>query len=682
MKILHLLLNLLLIFILLSCEKEWNEIALSSPDSRLQLLFNLSDGQPTYKLNLNGRPVISESQLGFRLKDIPSLDRNFILIDKKVNSVNKNWEQVWGETRNINNKYNEVILYLKESTPPQRQLNIIFRLFNGGLGFRYEFPEQDNLTEFQITEELSKFVLANEADAWWIPAYKPERYEYLYNKTKLGEIDTAHTPLTIETKDGLFLSFHEAALYDFPSYTLYTPDTNVLALDLVPWSNGIKAYVKTPFLTPWRTIQVAEKPVDLITNYLILNLNDTCMIKDTSWIEPTKYIGVWWGMHIDRYTWESGKKHGATTERTKEYIDFAAENGFGGVLVEGWNIGWDGNWIKNGEQFSFTQPYPDFDLKYLADYAKKKGVYLIGHHETSAHVGNYEQQMDEAYQLYEDLGVKYIKTGYVGAGNPGGRLFNNEWHHGQYGVRHFQKSVELAAKHHIMLNIHEPIKDCGLRRTWPNLMSREGARGMEYNAWSPDGGNPPNHIPTLAFTRLLAGPMDYTPGIFDLELPTRTDNRVNTTLAKQLAYYVVIYSPLQMAADLPENYSGNPAFQFIKDVPCDWEETVALNGKIGEYVTIARKDRNSEDWYLGSVTNEEARDFKFRADFLDGKTKYLMKMYADGDDADWLTNPFSIHIVQDTIEDADTLYLKLAAGGGTAIRFVPVPEEKIIKKSE
>ncbi len=675
MKTKHLILAVLFVSLLFSCTKEWNEIALSSPDSKLQLIFKIHDGKPVYQLNLNGKPIVLESRMGFQLKDQPSLDSNFVLIDRKINSIHTSWDQPWGEAKTIENHYNEVILYLQELSGPERNMNIIFRLYNGGMGFRYEFPEQENLDEFQILEEYTNYTLANEEEAWWIPAYQRERYEYLYKKSKLSQMDTAHTPLTVETKNGLYLSFHEAALYDFPSYTLYAPDTNVLALDLVPWSNGIKAYVKTPFLTPWRTIQVADKPQELITNYLILNLNDTCKIADTSWIKPAKYVGIWWGMHIDKYTWASGKKHGATTENTKKYIDFASEHGFGGVLVEGWNTGWDGDWIKNGELFSFTQPYPDFNLIYLADYAKNKGISLIGHHETSAHIENYEKQMEKAYRLYEDLGVKYLKSGYVGAGYPGGRLYNDEWHHGQFAVRHYQKSVELAAKYHIMLDVHEPIKDCGLRRTWPNLMSREGARGMEWSAWGTDDGNPPDHVPTLVFTRLLSGPMDYTPGIFDLDIPTKPDNRVNTTLAKQLAYYVIIYSPLQMAADLPENYMENPAFQFIQDVPCDWEETVALNGKIGDYVTIARKDRNSEDWYLGSITDEEARSFKLRTDFLEGRTKYLMDVYADGEEANWITNPLSIQITQDTITRSDTLYLNLAPGGGSAIRFVPILEK-------
>lgn len=671
----QLLLSSLLVVLLFSCSQEWDEIALNSPDLRLQLIFQLHEGRPSYHLMYNGNPVLLESEMGFELNNLPALDSNFIVIDKKIHSENETWEQPWGETRYIENKYRELKLFLKEAEGSQRKMNILFRVYNDGFAFRYEFPEQEFLDEFQITREKTNFVFPSNESCWWIPAYQFERYEYLYKKTSLSDVDTAHTPLTIEMNDGLYLSLHEAALYDFPSYTLYSPDTNILAVDLVPWSNGIKAYVETPFSTSWRTIQIATEPMELITNYLILNLNDTSRIEDMSWIEPDKYVGIWWSIHIDKETWKSGPKHGATTANTMRYIDFAARYGFSGVLVEGWNIGWDGDWIRNGEIFNFTRAYPDYDIEYLANYAKEKGVSLIGHNETSANTENYEKQIEDAYQYYEDLGIRYLKTGYVGSGNPGGRLCNNEWHHGQFGVRHYQKTVELAAKHHIMLDIHEPIKDCGLRRTWPNLMTREGARGMEWNAWSTDGGNPPGHIPTLVFTRFLAGPMDYTPGIFDLTIPSKPNNRVNTTLAKQLAYYVVIYSPLQMAADLPENYEGNPAFQFIVDVPCDWDKTVALNGDIGEYVTIARKDRNTDDWYLGSITNEKPRDFTIRLDFLDSNKEYKTQIYADGITADWFSNPSEISISDSIFSRSDSLHIHLAPGGGQAVRFSPIQFE-------
>ena len=664
MKTYRTLLLLAAFLIILACEKEWDQVVVSSPDYRLQLIFKLDGGIPVYSLNLNGKPLLLRSTLGFDLNNLPPLDSNFILLDKEIDSFDEVWEQPWGEVREIRNHYSELKVFLQEAGGSERKLNIIFRMYNDGVALRYEFPEQEFLEKFQITKEKTRFVMPANEDIWWIPAYMPERYEYLYRKTPLSEMDTAHTPLTVEMKQGLFLSFHEAALYDFPSYTLYPADTNILAVDLVPWKNGIKAYVETPFETPWRTIQVAKEPGELVTNYLILNLNDSCKLDDISWIKPIKYVGIWWGIHLGINTWGSGFRHGATTRNAMKYIDFAAENGFGGVLVEGWNKGWDGEWIANGEIFSFTEPYPDFDLEKVTAYANKKGVSLIGHHETSANIENYERQMEAAYQLYEDLGVHYIKTGYVGK-----KLANGEWHHGQYGVRHYQKTVELAAKHKIMLDIHEPIKDCGLRRTWPNLMTREGARGMEYNAWSPDGGNPPSHIPTLVFTRLLAGPMDYTPGIFELKLTSRPDNQVNTTLAKQLAYYVVIYSPLQMAADLPKHYRGNPAFQFIRNVPCDWEETRVLNGEIGEYVTIVRQDRNSEDWYLGSITNEKAREFIFVTDFLKKGMEYETTVYADGEGADWKEDPFPVDIDTMIMTARDTLRIHLAPGGGQAIRF-------------
>lgn len=677
MKTITRLFPVLISILLFACTEVWDEIALNSPNMKLQLIFTLDDGRPVYTLSKNGKPVFLESPMGFELNEMPDLDSNFTLVGKRINSVDEKWDQPWGEVKTIRNKYSELKLYLKENDGSERKMNITFRLYDDGFAFQYEFPEQEFIEHFQISSEKTRFVLPSNDSVWWIEAYQPERYEYLYKHTLLSEVDTAHSPLTLKTKSGVYLSFHEAALYDFPSYTMYAPDTNILALDLVPWKNGIKAYVETPFSTPWRTVQIADEPGDLITNYLILNLNDTCMIADTSWIEPAKYVGIWWGMHIEENTWGSGPKHGATTKRTKEYIDFAAANGFSGVLVEGWNTGWDGDWIANGEIFSFTESYPDFDLEEVTSYAAEKGVSLVGHHETSANLENYEKQMEAAYQLYEDLGVRYIKTGYVGT-----ELYNGEWHHGQFGVRHYQKTVELAAKHHIMLNIHEPIKDCGLRRTWPNLLSREGARGMEYSAWAGDGGNPPNHVPTLLFTRFLSGPMDYTPGIFDLAIPTKTDNQVNTTLAKQLAYYVVIYSPLQMAADLPRNYEGNPAFQFIRDVPCDWEDTQVLNAAVGEFATIVRKDRNSDDWYLGSITDTSSRQFAFKLSFLEKGVDYATEIYADGDSADWKNNPLPVSISDTIFTKSDSLFINLAPGGGQAIRFRAITEEENMDVAE
>jgi alpha-glucosidase len=664
MKIQILCLTASLILLLSSCNRESKDISLSSPDYKSQLIFSLKNGVPYYTLIKNSKPVLNASRLGYKLNNSISLDSNYIMISKDFKNFNEKWEQPWGEVKTIQNNYCELKVSLQQKSAEKRKMNIIFRLYNDGLGFRYEFPEQENLKDFQITEEETQFNLPQNDTAWWIPAYKKERYEYLFRKSKVSEIDTVHTPFTIKTNNGWFLSLHEANITDFPSTTLYCKDTSTIVCDLVPWKNGIKAYITTPFLTPWRTVQIAESAGELVTNYLILNLNEPSKIKDTGWIKPGKYIGIWWGMHIGKYTWASGPKHGATTKNTMQYIDFASKYHFSGVLVEGWNTGWDGDWIANGSIFNFTEPYPDYDLKKLAEYARSKNVNLIGHNETSAHIENYERQIDSAYSLYASLGIHYLKTGYVG-----GKLFNGEWHHGQYGVRHYQKTVELAAKNHIMLDIHEPIKDSGIRRTWPNLMTREGARGMEWNAWGPDGGNPPNHEPTLVFTRLLAGPMDFTPGIFDLLLPSKPDNRVNTTLAKQLALYVVIYSPLQMAADLPENYEGKPEFQFILDVPCDWETTKVINGEIGEFVTTVRKDRNSDSWYLGSITNEQPRQFKIALDFLDSKKEYVAKIYADGKDADWKNNPYPVNISEKTVVHSDSLLISLAPGGGVAIQF-------------
>ena len=651
-------------FLAFSCPGKKDEIAISSPNQVMRVIFTLKEGIPYYRLEKNGFPVLLDSRMGFRLSNNQALDAGFVLLGNEIQTIDTTWDQPWGEVKTIHNNYRQLTVTLQQAGTA-RLMKIVFRLYNDGLGFRYVFPKQEHLRDFEIMDEETQFALKNNDSAWWIPAFKPNRYEYLYRHTAIKDIDTAATPFTIKTLDGGYLSIHEAALVDFPSMTLYPADSNILAADLVPWKNGIKAYATAPFSTPWRTVEIADKPGDLVTNYLILNLNEPSKIKDVSWIKPVKYIGIWWGMHIGKYTWGSGPKHGATTQRMEKYIDFASKYGFKGVLAEGWNTGWDGDWMANGAVFSFTTPYPDYDLEKIVKYADSKNVGIVMHNETSANTENYENQIDSAYSLYEKLGIHYLKTGYVGT-----KLFNGEWHHGQFGVEHYQKTVELAAKHKIMLDIHEPIKATGLRRTWPNLMSREGARGMEYNAWSPDGGNPPNHVPTLVFTRFLSGPMDYTPGIFDLMIPSKPNNRVNTTLAKQLAYYVIIYSPLQMAADLPENYEGKPGFQFIVDVPCDWSDTRVLNGEIGQYVTIVRKDRNSENWYLGSITDENPREFTVSLDFLDPGKEYKAQIYADGKDADWKTNPYPLDISERTVKNTDTLDIKLAPGGGQAIRFV------------
>ncbi len=671
------------------CQKSSVEMLnIESPDGTLSLTFRINKSRPTYELTRFNRPVIQPSQLGFILRGADSLAA-FKVIGADSSTFDKTWTQVWGEKKEIRNHYNELRVHMQELKKPKRKLDVVFRLFDDGLGFRYEFPEQKNLADFEIMDELTQFALADDATAWWIPAYEWNRYEYLYQASKTSALDTVHTPVTFETSDGLFLSIHEAALTDYSSMTLKNIGGTILKADLVPWSDGVRVKTRAPMHTPWRTVQIADDAGGLITSYLILNLNEPNKLQDTSWIKPGKYVGIWWEMHLNTSTWGSGPNHGATTENTKRYIDFAAKYGFDGVLVEGWNVGWDGDWVANGDQFQFTTPYPDFDIDEITRYAKEKGVRLIGHNETGAAVMNYEKQLDDAMQYYEDHGVAVVKTGYVGDDPSVKRIDENgkeqlEWHHGQYMVRHYRHVVQEAAKHHIMIDAHEPIKDTGIRRTWPNMMTREGARGQEYNAWDPEGGNPPEHTAILPFTRLLAGPMDFTPGIFDLLYPeARPNNRVNTTLAKQLALYVVIFSPLHMAADLPENYEARPKpFKFIQDVPTDWQDTQVLHARIGDYVTIVRLDRNSDDWYLGSLTDENGRNLQAKLSFLEPNQTYVAEIYRDAAGADWQSNPYAIEIAEELVTSTTTLPLRLAPGGGQAIRFRKASEADVQRLSE
>ena len=640
---------------------------MSSPNGQLRLCFELDEGLARYSLEKRGAPLISLSRLGFQFRDAPPLDRGLSVKSVSRLEHDELWKQPWGECEWVRDLHNELRVELEDRDA--RRLILVFRLFNDGLGFRYELPEQKGLADFAIMNEITEFNLAKDAIAWWIPAMDAERYEYLYRNNPVNEIAKAHTPLTLESENGLYLSIHEAALTDYASMALEPAGDYKLKCQLIPWASGVKVIGKTPFKSPWRTIQVAETPGELLESNMILNLNEPSKVEDTSWIEPGKYVGIWWGMHIGTHTWGSGPKHGATTENAKDYINFAAENGFAGVLIEGWNLGWDGDWWGNGGNFEFTKPHPDMDYEEVCRYAAEKGVRIIGHHENGADIDNYESQMEAAFAYCQQLGIKAVKTGYVG------RKCQGEWHHGQFMVRHYRKVVELAAKYGVMLDVHEPIKDTGIRRTWPNMMTREGARGQEYNAWSGDGGNPPDHETILPFTRMLSGPFDFTPGIFRLLFPElRERNRVNTTLAKQLALYVVLYSPMQMAADLPENYAMQPPFQFIRDVPCDWSQTRVLNGEIGDFVTIARKDRASEDWFLGAVSDENAREFSISLDFLDPELRYMATIYQDGPEADWEDNPYDIRIAVRVVNSGNTLKLNLAAGGGYAARFHPLPE--------
>jgi alpha-glucosidase len=602
-------------------------------------------------------------------------------------SIDTSWEQPWGERRIIRDNHNELAVTFAAQQGPERRITVRFRVFDTGVGFRYELDAQPALEgPVAITDELTQFSIGQDADAWWTPSRQFNRYEYIYRTGKAAVVDDAHTPATFRQPDGLHIAIHEAALVDYSAMSLLALRPGAFEAALRPGSDGIKVHTAAPFHSPWRTVQVAADAPGLINSDIILNLNEPNRLGDVSWVEPGKYVGIWWAMHIRERTWGNDGIHGANNEDTRRYIDFAAKHGFKGVLVEGWNIGWDGDWFNNGELFDFTRAYPDFDLGELNAYAMSKGVRIIGHHETSGNVANYEAQMADAFDLYERVGVRQVKTGYVADAGDIVRYDANgvkqyEWHDSQFMVGHHLRAVQAAAERRIAINAHEPVKDTGLRRTYPNWMTREGARGMEFNAW----GSPPNptsHVPTLAFTRMLAGPMDYTPGIFDLHPnerpPVREDmqrgdpsNRPQTTLAKQLALYVVLYSPLQMAADLPENFEANmAAFQFIKDVEADWEESIALAGEVGEYVAIARKGRAGGEWFLGAVTDGEARDLSLLLTFLEPGKTYTAQVYRDGEDAHWDTNPYALVIEEIEITGGDAFPARLASSGGIAVRFI------------
>ncbi|MGD2128334.1 MAG: glycoside hydrolase family 97 protein [Lysobacterales bacterium] len=646
----------------------------ASPDG--QIVFSVvSDtlNQPRYRLQFAGETVVEDSRLGLRLAEQAELGKGFRLDGAESGEYDQIWEQPWGERRLVRDHHNEALLQFVDGRG--RRFDLRVRLFDDGLGFRYEVPRQPGFERVEIVDELTEFHLPQGSTAWWIPAQRYNRYEYLYRQSGLADIETAHTPITIRTPSGTHLSIHEASLVDYAAYALDQRRDNVFKTNLMPWSDGIRVKTASPFKTPWRTIQLSRDAVGLLNSSLILNLNEPNALGDVSWVKPGKYVGIWWAMHLKRRTWGSGPNHGATTAETRRYMDFAAKFGFDGVLVEGWNLGWDGDWMHNGDRFNFTKAYPDFDLEAVARYGADKGVRLIGHHETAGFVSNYGRQMDGAFDLYESLGVTQVKTGYVADGGDIKRVGDDgithyEWHDGQYMVGEYLRSVTEAAKRKISIITHEPIKETGLRRTYPNWLSREGARGQEYNAWGVPP-NPPEHTVMLAYTRMLAGPMDFTPGIFDL-MPQGPNaaSRVQTTLARQLALYVVLYSPVQMAADLPENYEGRrDAFQFILDVPTDWEQSIALAGEVGDYVVFARQERGGRDWYLGAATDEKARRISVPLDFLEAGVRYSAQIYRDGEDADWRTSPYDIVIEQRSEVRGDTLDLYLAPGGGAAVRF-------------
>ena len=655
---------LLIMFSLSSCAQQEKKISyeLSSPNDKNKIVFDLENGIPTYSVSHGEKNVLSTSNLGFIFKNNDSLSSNFEVLHSEQTSFDDTWEQVWGEKHHIRNHYNQLSITLQEKSRAKRQLEIQFRAHDDGIAFRYVYPKQSN-DSIIIMDELTSFNLANDGDAWWIPAYKTNRYEHLFTKSSVSALDTVHTPLTIKSNNGLYLSLHEADLKDFASYTVAHKNGTHFEVDLMPWSNGDKVRTDGTFQTPWRTIQIGEKPEDLIESYLILNLNEPNKLEDTSWIETYKYLGVWWGMHISKYTFWEGPKHGASTKISKAYIDACKTLGVHHLLIEGWNKGWTPAWYENKMHvFSFTESTSDFDLKEVTDYARENDVKIIGYHETGSNIINYRKQIDAGMTLYQDMGINDVKIGQVGD-----MLNMKEWHGSQFGVQYYREVLKKAAQYKLTVNFHEPIKDTGERRTYPNMMSREGARGQEYNAWS--DGNPPNHTVILPFTRMLAGPMDFTPGVIDvLETKGFNNRRVHTTAAKQLALYVVFYSPIQMLADLPENYMGKPEFQFLADVPTDWEDTKVLNAEIGEYITTVRKDLKSDDWYLGSITNENARDLEIDLSFL-GEGTFEAQIYADAEGTDLENNPTKVSITKKDITATDKMTLKLPSGGGTAIRF-------------
>ncbi|WP_297332609.1 glycoside hydrolase family 97 protein [Flavobacterium sp.] len=694
--------NKLFVTLMLLCLGTASAQSVQSPSGEIVAEFKLDNtGRPFYTVTYKNQPVVTKSYMGFSLKDIGQFDSGFTITGTKSAVVNDSWKPVLGEVAVIQNKYNELSVSLRQQESG-RLLNIIFRAFDEGIAFRYEFPKQDNLNYFVIASENTEFSLTDDHKTFWIPG-DYDSQEYVYNETVLSQVDNdklnlnngiavksiggryiVQSPLMMKSKSGLYINIFEAAVVNYPVMHLnLNPETFKLTSQLVPNAVGDMAYLQAPAATPWRTVMVSDDARDIVAQKMILNLNEPSKIEDTSWIKPMKYVGIWWEMHVGVSTWDySGtqdasqkkptarKPHGATTENTKRYIDFAKKHGFDGVLVEGWNTGWEdwfGNWKE--EVFDFTTPYPDFDIKEVTEYAKKQGVKMIMHHETSGSVSNYERRLDRAYKFMRDYGYGAVKTGYVGRIIPRG-----EFHDGQAMVNHFNYVPRRAAEYKVMVNSHESSRPTGVHRTWPNYIAAEAARGNEFNGWS--DGNPPMHETILPFTRLLGGPMDYTPGIFEIKMkvydPSKTE-QVHTTLAKQLALYVTMYSPLQMAADLPENYEKYPdAFQFIKDVAADWQDTKVLEAEPGDYLTIARKAKGSEKWFLGAITDENARNTTITLNFLTPGKKYKAVIYQDGKNAHWKNDPINYEVKTVEVTSKTKLNLKLAAGGGTAISFVPV----------
>lgn len=659
-------LGIALLSLMPGCNVLYAADVVTSPNGKIKVAVGVKQGKPYYEVTRGKEHIVNTSYLGFTLNDAP-FDSGFKVLSKSRDTKNETWTQPWGEDRVVNNHYNELRVRLQQTDKLKRQLTLVFRVFDDGFGFRYEFPKQKNLDKFQIMEEKTQIAMPTDAEAWTEPTNGTSYYEALWTKAPLSKKDTVSTPITIEVNDTLYMAIHEANLTDYASLN-YTPrqmpgSAVTLLSALTPWRNGVKVYAQAPFVSPWRAMVITRKPGDLITSKLMLNLNDPCRI-DTTWLSTGKYVGIWWGMHMKDYTWSQGPKHGATTENTKRYIDFAAKHNMKGVLVEGWNYGWDNDWTKEGDKFSFTKAYPDYDLEGLQRYAQSKGVSLIAHNETGGAATNYENQLDSAFALYERLGIKAVKTGYVNV-----LMDGKEDQHSQYGVRHYRKVFETAAKYHIMVVNHEPAMPSGICRTYPNLVSGEGMRGQEYNAWSADGGNPPYHVCILPFTRGLAGTMDFTPGIFNFTNKAVPGTHPQTTIAKQLAEYVLFYTPWQMAADMIENYEYQPAFSFIESVPTNFERSLVLDAKIGKYISIARQERGGKDWYIGCATDEDARDLDMSLDFLDEGKEYVAEIYADGTGADYRTTPYALKYDRIKVGKESKLSLHLAPSGGAAIRI-------------
>jgi len=684
-------------------------IGLRSPDGNIRInLLHRTDGSISYSVFYKDKTVIAPSALGMTFKSpaVSLLKFELTAVDSSV--TDETWKPVWGEVREIRNHYKQLVLKLKDRSGSGIHLQLIFRVFNDGVGFRYSFPQQEKLNHFIIADELTQFAISGDHKSFWIPG-DYDTNEYPYYTTKLSAIDATgggaaenihgktffdknavQTPLMMKSADGLYINIHEAALVNYPAMELVINKSNLtFNAHLVPDAIGNKAYLQAPAVTPWRTILVSDKATDILASKMILNLNEPSKVKDVSWIKPQKMIGVWWELHVGKSSWDyyapakpgslpvPHGRHGATTANVKKYIDFAAKHGIESVLVEGWNKGWEdwyGQWKE--DVFDFVTPYPDFDVKELQRYAASKNVKLVMHHETSASVTNYERWMDTAYRFMKRFGYDAVKTGYVGRIIPRG-----EHHDGQWMVKHYERVMQKTAAYKIMLDEHEPVRPTGLHRTYPNFLACEAARGNEFNAWSV--GNPPEHETILAFTRLIGGPMDYTPGLFRIKLnqfDTAKKEQIHTTLCKQLALYVTMYSPLQMAADLPENYEAKmDAFQFIKDVPVDWDDTKILEAEPGDYVITARKAKGKENWFLGAMSDGQPRNFNTSLSFLSAGKKYIATIYRDADDANWKYNP-EAYMIEKFIVDAQTaLSLKLAPGGGTAISFVPASAAELKK---